>query len=63
LARKAISQVEDQLQPLKAAYESEKKRGDEINEVRKKIDELKAKADEAERRCDFPNEPMSLEGC
>jgi ATP-dependent Clp protease ATP-binding subunit ClpB len=51
-ARKAIAEVEDQLQPLKAAYENEKKRGDEINEVRKKIDELKAKADEAERRCD-----------
>jgi ATP-dependent Clp protease ATP-binding subunit ClpB len=44
--------LEEQLQPLKAAYENEKKRGEEINDVRKKIDELKAKADEAERRCD-----------
>jgi hypothetical protein len=26
------------------------KRGDEINEVRRKMDELKAKADDAERR-------------
>jgi len=52
-ARKAIAEVEDQLRPLKAVYENEKKRGDEINEVRKKIEELKAKADEAERRCDF----------
>jgi ATP-dependent Clp protease ATP-binding subunit ClpB len=50
LAHKAIADVEDQLRPLKAAYENEKKRGDEINEVRKKIDDLKAKADDAERR-------------
>lgn len=50
LARKAIATVEDELKPLKAAYETEKKRGDEINVVRRKIDELKAKAEEAERR-------------
>lgn len=49
-ARKAIADVEDQLGPLKAAYENEKKRGDEITEVRRRIDELKAKADDAERR-------------
>lgn len=36
-----------------AAYEAEKSRGDEINQVRRKIDELKAKADEAERRYDL----------
>ncbi|KAH7930959.1 hypothetical protein BV22DRAFT_1053542 [Leucogyrophana mollusca] len=53
LARKAIADVNDQLQPLKAAYESEKKRGDELNDVRRRIDELKAKADEAERRYDL----------
>lgn len=50
LARKAIADVDDQLRPLKAAYENEKKRGDELNEFRKKIDALKAKADDAERR-------------
>ena len=50
VARKAIAEVEEQLQPLKAAYENEKQRGNEINEVRKKMDELKAKAEEAERR-------------
>lgn len=50
VARKAIADVEDQLQPLKAAYENEKKRGDEIIQVRRRIDELKGKADEAERR-------------
>ncbi|KAI0655098.1 P-loop containing nucleoside triphosphate hydrolase protein [Cubamyces menziesii] len=52
-ARKAIADVEDQLQPLQAAYEAEKQRGDEINAVRRRIDELKAKADEAERRYDL----------
>ncbi|KAG0708862.1 P-loop containing nucleoside triphosphate hydrolase protein [Suillus ampliporus] len=52
-ARKAIADVDDQLQPLRAAYEAEKRKGDEINEVRRKIDELRAKADEAERRYDL----------
>ena len=50
LAKKAIADVEDKLAPLKAAYENEKKRGDELNDVRKKIDDLKSKAEEAERR-------------
>ena len=49
-ARKNIADVEEQLQPLKAAYENEKRRGDEINQVRKKMDELKAKVEDAERR-------------
>ncbi|KAF9270213.1 P-loop containing nucleoside triphosphate hydrolase protein [Marasmius fiardii PR-910] len=53
LAKKAISVVDDQLRPLKAAYENEKKRGDEINVVRRKIDELKAKAEDAERKYDL----------
>ncbi|KAG8705467.1 hypothetical protein FRC08_001660 [Ceratobasidium sp. 394] len=52
-AKKAIADLDDQLQPLKAAYENEKRRGNELNEVRKKIDELKAKADDAERRYDI----------
>jgi len=52
-AKKAIADLEDELQPLKAAYENEKRRGNELNEVRKKIDELKAKADDAERRYDI----------
>ncbi len=50
LAKKAIADVEDTLQPLKAAYENEKKRGDEINDIRKKIDALSSKAEEAERK-------------
>ena len=41
LARKAIADVGDQLQPLQAAYDAEKSRGDEIQNVRRKIDELK----------------------
>jgi ATP-dependent Clp protease ATP-binding subunit ClpA len=49
-AKKAIADVEDQLQPLKAAYENEKKRGDEIHQVRRRLDELNAKVEEAERR-------------
>lgn len=53
LAHKAISEVEEQLRPLKAAYDNEKERGDEITGVRRKIDELKAKAEEAERRYDL----------
>jgi ATP-dependent Clp protease ATP-binding subunit ClpB len=53
IARKAIADVDDQLQPLIAAYENEKKRGDEINNVRRKMDELKAKADDAERKYDL----------
>ncbi|KAF5390334.1 hypothetical protein D9757_002943 [Collybiopsis confluens] len=53
LAKKAIADVEDELQPLRAAYDSEKQRGDEVNVVRRKIDELKAKAEDAERKYDL----------
>lgn len=53
IARKAIADVDDQLQPLQAAYEAEKHRGDEVNTVRRRLDELKAKADDAERRYDL----------
>lgn len=50
IAKKSIADVEDQLQPLKAAYENEKRRGDEINDARRKLDELNAKMEDAERR-------------
>lgn len=53
VARKAIADVEDELQPLQAAYQAEKARGEEIQNVRRRIDDLKAKADEAERRYDL----------
>jgi len=49
-ARKAIAETEEKLQPLKAAYENEKQRGEELNQAKKKLDELKAKAEDAERR-------------
>jgi ATP-dependent Clp protease ATP-binding subunit ClpB len=35
VARKAIAQVDEQLAPLVAAYENEKSRGDEVNNIRK----------------------------
>jgi ATP-dependent Clp protease ATP-binding subunit ClpB len=50
LARKAFADVDDQLRPLQAAYENERNRGDEVKQVRQRIGELTAKADEAERR-------------
>ena len=53
VAKKAISDVEDQLGPLMREYENEKHLSDEVAEVRRKIEELKAKADEAERRYDL----------
>ncbi|KAG8691547.1 hypothetical protein FRC11_001537 [Ceratobasidium sp. 423] len=53
IAKKAIADLEDRLQPMKTAYENEKRRGDELNNIRKKIDELRAKADDAERRYDI----------
>jgi ATP-dependent Clp protease ATP-binding subunit ClpB len=49
-AQKAISAVEEELQPLRAAYENEKKRGDSITDMRRKMDELKVKVEDAERR-------------
>jgi ATP-dependent Clp protease ATP-binding subunit ClpB len=49
-AKREIAAIDDKLRPLKAAFENEKKRGDEINQLRRRIDELKAKADDAERR-------------
>jgi ATP-dependent Clp protease ATP-binding subunit ClpB len=53
LARKAIADVENELQPLKLAFENEKRKSEAINETRRKIDMLKSKAEEAERRYDL----------
>jgi hypothetical protein len=55
IAKKNIASVDDELRPLKAAYENEKQRGEEVNQVRRKIDELKAKVEDAERRYVFAN--------
>ncbi|KAK4687551.1 ATP-dependent Clp protease ATP-binding subunit ClpB, partial [Tremellales sp. Uapishka_1] len=52
-AKRAVAEVEDQLGPLKREYENEKHSGDEINALRKKIDELKSKAEEATRKYDL----------
>ncbi|KZV71359.1 hypothetical protein PENSPDRAFT_664510, partial [Peniophora sp. CONT] len=52
-ARKAISDLDEQLGPMVAAFEAEKSRGDEVTNVRRRLDELKAKADDAERRYDI----------
>jgi ATP-dependent Clp protease ATP-binding subunit ClpB len=50
-ARKTMAAVDEELRPLQAAYEVERKRAEELNEIRRRIDDLKAKADDAERRC------------
>lgn len=52
-ARKIVAEIEEKLQPLRAAYDNEKSRGDEITVVRKKLDELRVKAEDAERRRDL----------
>lgn len=52
-AKKAIADINDQLGPLKAEYENEKGLGDEIHELRRRIDELRSRADDAERRYDL----------
>nr|QHW05433.1 heat shock protein 100 [Pleurotus ostreatus] len=52
-AKKAISDIDEELQPLQAAFQAEKMRGDELNVLRRKMDELKAKIEEAERRRDI----------
>ncbi|KAG9043375.1 hypothetical protein FS837_009683 [Tulasnella sp. UAMH 9824] len=52
-AKKALENVNEQLRPLEAAYNSERKTSEQINDVKKRIDALRAKADEAERRYDI----------
>ncbi|KWU42084.1 P-loop containing nucleoside triphosphate hydrolase protein [Rhodotorula sp. JG-1b] len=51
--KQAISRIDDQLAPIKARFEAEKAKSDELNHVRKRIDELTAKAADAERRYDL----------
>ncbi|WFD31839.1 hypothetical protein MSPP1_002879 [Malassezia sp. CBS 17886] len=48
-----LAALDDELAPLKAEFETAKAKGDEVNGVRRKIDELRAKAAEAERRYDL----------
>lgn len=51
--KKELATLQDELTPLKAAFQAEKEKGDELNNVRRKMDELKAKADDAERKYDL----------
>jgi ATP-dependent Clp protease ATP-binding subunit ClpB len=53
MAQQAVAALDDHLAPLRAAYEMDNQRGKEIANVRRRIDELCAKADEAERRYDL----------
>ncbi|KZW02267.1 hypothetical protein EXIGLDRAFT_735744 [Exidia glandulosa HHB12029] len=53
ISRKARADIDEQLRPLKSAYEEERKRGNEVADVRRRIEELRAKADDAERRYDL----------
>ncbi|GAA6035987.1 hypothetical protein JCM8097_005201 [Rhodosporidiobolus ruineniae] len=51
--KQAIAKINDELAPIKARFEAEKSKGDELNRIRKRIDELTAKAADAERRYDL----------
>ncbi|GAA5864966.1 hypothetical protein JCM1840_005694 [Sporobolomyces johnsonii] len=51
--KKAIAGIDEQLAPIKARFEAEKAKTDEINRIRQRIDELTAKAADAERRYDL----------
>jgi ATP-dependent Clp protease ATP-binding subunit ClpB len=52
-ARKEAANVMEELQPLREKYESEKRRSSEIQEGKKKLDQLSAKAEQAERTGDL----------
>lgn len=52
-AQRTLANVEDELQPKLAEFEAEKNQAEKITELRRRIDELKAKADDAERRYDL----------
>lgn len=52
-ARREVANVEEELRPLRAKYEAEKKRTAALQEAKKKHDLLKAKAAEAERSGDY----------
>lgn len=51
-AKQDASNVEEELKPLREKYESERKRGKAIQEAKVKLDQLKAKRDEATRMGD-----------
>ncbi|VVT54397.1 uncharacterized protein SAPINGB_P004055 [Magnusiomyces paraingens] len=51
-ARKQVADIEEQLEPLRARFEEERKGHDELNNLKKKLDELETKAQDAARRGD-----------
>ncbi|GAA5901605.1 hypothetical protein JCM8208_001553 [Rhodotorula glutinis] len=51
--KQAIAKINDELAPIKARFEAEKAKTEELNRVRKRIDELTAKAADAERKYDL----------
>lgn len=51
-AREEKANLEEQLRPLKAKFEAEKARGSELQNAKLKLEELRAKAQDAERRGD-----------
>lgn len=48
-----ISRIDEELAPIKARFQAEKSKSDEIQSVKQRIDDLKAKAADAERRYDL----------
>ena len=51
--KQAIAKINDELAPIKARFEAEKAKTEELNRVRKRIDELTAKAADAERKYEY----------
>ncbi|EDP42814.1 hypothetical protein MGL_3014 [Malassezia globosa CBS 7966] len=51
--RQELAHLDDELAPMKAEFEAQRAKGDELNNVRRKIEELRAKASDAERRYDL----------
>ncbi|SCZ90764.1 BZ3500_MvSof-1268-A1-R1_Chr1-3g02227 [Microbotryum saponariae] len=48
-----VAHLDDQLKPIMARLSAERSKGEEINTIKRKIDELQAKAADAERRYDL----------
>ncbi|OLL26229.1 Heat shock protein 104 [Neolecta irregularis DAH-3] len=53
VAKMEAANLEEELRPLKEKYELEKQRGDEVQKAKKRLDELRVKAADAERRGDL----------
>lgn len=53
VARKELSNLEETLAPALAEWEAKRAKGDELNAAKRRLDELRAKAEAAERRYDL----------